>query len=223
MVAGMMMFVTVLVNLFYCIDALYGERRDRSILFWKSLPVSDTATVLSKASIPLVVVPLVTWAITVGLQWIMLLVSSVILLGSGLSVATLWTQLSFFQMSLLLLYHLFTAHTLWPAPVYCYLLFVSGWARRAVLLWAALPLVAIMGVELIVSHTAHFAIMVGSRLIGLSEHGATYAPADVFPTNPMAHMTPFHFLGTPGLWIGLVIGAGFLVAAIRVRRERGPI
>ena len=44
--------------IFYCLDALYGERRDRSILFWKSLPVSDLTTVLAKASIPLVILPL---------------------------------------------------------------------------------------------------------------------------------------------------------------------
>ena len=59
--------------MFYCLDALYGERRDRSILFWKSLPVSDLTTVLSKASIPIVVLPLLTFAVTVATQLIMLL------------------------------------------------------------------------------------------------------------------------------------------------------
>ena len=93
------MLTTFVVGVFYCLDALHGERRDRSILFWKSLPVSDLTTVLSKASIPLVVLPLLTFAITVVTQWIMLLLSSAVLLGSGLSVATLWTQLSLFQMS----------------------------------------------------------------------------------------------------------------------------
>ncbi len=104
--------------MFYCLDALHGERRDRSILFWKSLPVSDLTTVLSKASIPLVVLPLLAFAITVVTQCIMLLLSSAVLLASGLSVATLWTQLSLFQMSLMLLYHLVTVHALWHAPIY---------------------------------------------------------------------------------------------------------
>ena len=79
-------------SVFYCLDALHGERRDRSILFWKSLPVSDLTTVLAKASIPLVILPLLTFAITVAMQWIMLLVSSAVLLVSGQSVATLWTN-----------------------------------------------------------------------------------------------------------------------------------
>ena len=66
MAAGLMMLTTLVVGVFYCLDALYGERRDRSILFWKSLPVSDLTTVLSKASIPVVILPLLTFAITVG-------------------------------------------------------------------------------------------------------------------------------------------------------------
>ena len=63
------MGTTFIVSVFYCLDALYGERRDRSILFWKSLPVSDLTTVLAKASIPFVVLPLLTFAITVVTQW----------------------------------------------------------------------------------------------------------------------------------------------------------
>ena len=62
--AMMMIFIVFIVGVFYCLDALHGERRDRSILFWKSLPVSDRTTVLSKASIPLVVLPLLTFTIT---------------------------------------------------------------------------------------------------------------------------------------------------------------
>src|SRR5438445_8990900 len=93
--ALLIMGTTFVVAVFYCLDALHGERRDRSILFWKSLPVSDLTTVLSKASIPLVVLPLLTFAITVVTQWIMLLLSTAVLLGSGLSVATLWTHLPF--------------------------------------------------------------------------------------------------------------------------------
>ena len=49
---AMLMATMMIVGIFYCLDALHGERRDRSILFWKSLPVSDLTTVLSKAVIP---------------------------------------------------------------------------------------------------------------------------------------------------------------------------
>ena len=76
----------MIVGIFYSLEALYGERRDRSILFWKSLPVSDLTAVLSKLSIPLVIIPLLSFAITLVTQFIMLLLSSVVLLGSGMNI-----------------------------------------------------------------------------------------------------------------------------------------
>jgi ABC-2 type transport system permease protein len=218
--ALLIMATTFVVAVFYCLDALHGERRDRSILFWKSLPVSDLTTVLSKASIPRVVLPLLTFAITVVTQWIMLLMSSAVLLGSGLSVATLWTQLSFSQMSLMLLYHLVTVHALWYAPIFGWLLLVSAWARRAAFLWAGLPVLAVALVEKIAFNTSHFAIMLGNRMGGGAE--AVTAPGSV-PMDPMTHLTPGHFLSSPGLWIGLALTAAFLAAAVRLRRYQGPI
>src|SRR6185312_9302365 len=64
MAAGVLMLTIILISVFYCLDALHSERRDRSILFWKSLPVSDVTTVLAKASIPLIVLPLLAFVIT---------------------------------------------------------------------------------------------------------------------------------------------------------------
>jgi ABC-2 type transport system permease protein len=222
MVAGLMMLTGIVVSVFYCLDALHGERRDRSLLFWKSLPVSDVTTVLSKACIPLVILPLLIFAITFATEWLMLLLSSAILLASGLSVATLWAKLSFLRMSWLLLYHVFTAHALWPAPIYCWLLLVSGWPRRATFLWAALPLLAIAGVEQIVFHTWHFAVLVASRLIGAAPTVSSTSPA-MFPTHPMTHIAPDRFLSSPGLWIGLALAAAFLAAGVGLRRYREPI
>src|SRR5213596_1641996 len=95
--AMMMIFVVFIVGVFYCLDALHGERRDRSILFWKSLPVSDLTTVLSKITIPLVVLPLIAFAIVVCVQLIMLLQTSVVLIFHGMSPATTWANVPFFQ------------------------------------------------------------------------------------------------------------------------------
>src|ERR1700737_3555118 len=74
--AVMMIFTVFIVGVFYCLDALHGERRDRSILFWKSLPVSDLTTVLSKVSVPLMVLPLLVFGVTVILQLFMLVVNT---------------------------------------------------------------------------------------------------------------------------------------------------
>ncbi len=219
--ALLIMGTSFIVGVFYCLDALHGERRDRSILFWKSLPVSDLTTVLSKASVPLVILPLLTFAITIATQWIMLLLSTAVLLGSGLSVATLWTYFSPFRMSLMLLYHLLAIHGLWYAPIYGWLLLVSGWARRAAFLWAFLPVLAIYAVEKIAFNTSHFAALLQSRFIGGAEGAAFMAGS--MSMDPLTQIAPVQFLIAPGLWIGLAVAAVFLAAAVRLRRYRGPI
>ena len=219
--ALLIMGTTFIVSLFYCLDALQGERRDRSILFWKSLPVSDLTTVLSKASIPLVVLPLLTFAITVITQWIMLLLSSAVLSGSGLNFATLWSQVSLFPMWMMLLYHLAAIHSLWWAPMYGWLLLVSGCARRAAFLWATLPLLAIGVVEKIAFNTTHFGAFLLYRVAGGPE-GVPFT-GDSMSMASLTQLDLGRFLSSPGLWAGLAVTAVFLVAAARLRRYREPI
>jgi len=214
--SGLIMATALLVGIFYSLDALYGERRDRSILFWKSLPVSDLTIVLAKASIPLVVLPLLTIGIIVVTQFVMAALSSLVLLGSGLSVATLWTQLV--ESQGMLIYHLITVHVLWHAPIYCWLLLVSAWARRLTFVWAALPPLAIAVVEKIAFNTTHFANLMGYRLSG-PEHYDMGGGAGHF----MLGADPGKFLSSPGLWIGLVLAGLFLAGAVRLRRYQGPI
>src|ERR1700722_3813181 len=217
--AGMLiMGVAFIVGIFYSLEALHSERRDRSILFWKSLPVSDLTTVLAKASIPLVVLPLLSFVIVVATVVIMLLLTSLVLLGSGVPAATPGTPM-LLQMGLMLLYHLITVHVLWYAPFYGWLLLVSAWARRATFLWAFLPPVAIGGIEKIAFNTTHFFGMLRYRFAG---SGPEVGGSDNF-LNPMTHFTPGRFLASPGLWIGLLITAACLAAAVRLRRRQDPI
>jgi ABC-2 type transport system permease protein len=219
-IAGALIMGTAfIVGIFYSLDALYGERRDRSILFWKSLPVSDLTTVLSKVTVPIVILPLLSFVITVATQLIMLLLSSVVLLGSGVNIATLWTHSSFFHVSLMLLYHIVTVHGLWYAPFYGWLLMVSAWAPRAPFLWAFLPPFVIYGVEKIAFNTSHFLTILLRRLTGPE---APTPPGSTL-MDVMAALTPAQFLSEPGLWIGLAIAVAFLAVAIRLRRYRGPI
>jgi len=217
--AAALMGAFIIVAMFYCIESLQRERRDRSILFWKSLPVSDLTTVAAKASIPFVVLPLFAVAVTVVLQFVMLLVSSAVLAGSGLNVGTYWEQVGLFQASLLLLYHVFTVHVLWSAPIYSYLLLVSAWARRAAFLWAVLPPFVICVLEKMLFNTWHVASFLGQFFTGGTE--GHYAPGTM-PMNPLTHLTPWRFLTTPGLWVGLAVTTAFLAAAVRLRRYREP-
>ena len=218
---ALIMGTALIVGIFYCLDALYGERRDRSILFWKSLPVSDVMAVLSKLAIPIVILPLLSFAVTVATQFFMLLLSTVILSGGGVNIATMWREASFFQVSFVLLYHLLTVHGLWYMPLYGWLLMVSAWAPRAPFIWAVLPPFVICGLERIAFNTSYCLNLLGYRLTGsrsgngMAEHSA--------PSDFMATLIPHHFFSEPGLWTGLAVGAAFLFVAVRLRRYRGPI
>ncbi len=220
--AMMMIFIVFIVGVFYCLDALHGERRDRSILFWKSLPVSDLTTVLSKVTIPLVVLPLVAFAIVVCVQLIMVLETGVVLIFHGMSPATTWACVPFFQSWLVLLYGL-VALALWHAPIYGWLLLVSGWARRATFLWAVLPLIAIDIFERITFGTSYFGSFMKHRLFGFAPHAFGFHGQGHPTIDSLSQLTPGTYLSSPGLWLGLVFAAAFIAAAVRLRRYRGPL
>jgi ABC-2 type transport system permease protein len=217
----LIMAASLIVGLFYSVDALYGERRDRSILFWKSLPVSDFTTVLSKAAVPILILPLLAFAITVLTQLFMLLISSAVLAGNGLSVSILWSRVGVSHRWPMLMFHFLCIHGLWQSPIYAWLLLISGWARRVPILWAALPPLTIGIVEKVTFNTTYFGSMIGSRFTGGPEGTAIMGRARAM--DPTMHVGPFHFLISSGLWIGLAITAACLAAAVRVRRGRGPI
>jgi len=217
--AALIMGTGLIVGIVYSLDALYGERRDRSILFWKSMPVSDVMTVVSKLAVPLAILPILSFVITVATQFLMIVLSTAIFAGSGVNVATLWMDTSFLQVSLVVLYHFLTVHGLWYAPLYGWLLLVSAWAPRAPYMWAFLPPFVICGVEKIAFNTSYLLSWLQYRLLG---PGSAMTP-DHTHSGFMATLIPQHFFSTPGLWTGLAIAVAFLTAAVRLRRYQGPI
>jgi ABC-2 type transport system permease protein len=153
------------------------------------------------------------------LQFLMLLVNSAVLAGSGQSVAQLWRVMMPLEIWLGLFYHLMVVHALWHAPFYGWMLLVSSWARRAAFLWAALPVVAIMALEKLLFHTTHFVNFLGYRLAG----DPTAVFVRDFPTDAMTQLMPFHFLLSRGLWTGLAFTALCVAGAVRLRRQHGPL
>jgi ABC-2 type transport system permease protein len=224
--AMLLMGTAFLVGIFYSLDALHGERRDRSILFWKSLPVSDLTTVLSKAVIPLAVLPAIVFALAVVSQVTMLLISAGVLLLSGAGLSTLWARVSLFEMGFVLFYSLIVL-TLWHAPIYAWLLLVSGWARRATFLWAVLPWLAIAAFERLAFRTSYFGLLLQNRMFGFAAAAFNiHTPSgDSIDPHliPLSQLAPGRFLSSPGLWLGLIFAAACLAAAIRLRRYRDPI
>jgi ABC-2 type transport system permease protein len=219
--AAPLMLTGFLVGCFYCLDALHGERRDRSILFWKSLPVSDTVTVLAKACIPLVVLPLIVFATIAATQVVMLLVGTAVVAGHGESAALLWRAMPLTRLLATVLYALVVL-VLWHAPVYAWLLLVSGWARRGAFLWATLLPLAACVIENIGFGTSHLIRLLGYRLAGAFKEAFVLTGRDPASFG-LPQIDPVKFLLAPGLWLGLLVAAALLLAAIRQRRYREPL
>jgi len=208
-----------LVGSLYGLAALHAERRDRGLLFWKSMPVSDLTTVAAKAVVPLAVLPAIVWAVTVATHLVMLLIATLVVLAGGSSVATLWGHLPLGRIWAILAYGLLI-NALWHAPIYGWFLLVSGWARRTPLLWALAPPLALM----IIEHLAFKGSAIRLWLI----HRVTGAPAEAFVQGGkglgrLPQLDPLKFLSAPGLWGGLVLAMVFLAAAVWQRRRRQPI
>lgn len=210
------------VAVFYCLAALHGERQDRSIQFWKSLPVSDLTTVLAKFAVPAAVMPAIALAVAMIAQVVILVVSTVVVLLNGIDPTLLWKHVDLSLMWVVLPYGLLL-NALWQAPVYAWLLLVSGWAKRMTFVWAVGPLLGLCLVEKLALNSTRLLQLLVERLLGgfgqaFSVGGKGEAPVDSF-----ADLDPGRVLGDPSIWIGLAFAAVFLFAAVRLRRSRDPI
>jgi ABC-2 type transport system permease protein len=218
-IGAMVIIVTgVIVGAFYCLGALHNERRDRSILFWKSLPVSDLVTVASKAFVPLVILPAVVCVVAVVLQLIMLALNCAGLLLHGV-VDTPATQIPLFDIWGVLVYGVF-ALALWYAPIWGWLLLISGFARRAPFLWAVLPPLALSVIEGLAFGTSYVSDLIKYRMGGFDQAFTVHAAGKYMIGQPQ--IDAVRFLSTPGLWTGLAVAAAFLAAAVWQRRYREP-
>ncbi|HEY2590141.1 MAG TPA: hypothetical protein VGI35_01015 [Steroidobacteraceae bacterium] len=222
-------FVMSVVLWFYATSCLYNERRDRSILFWKSMPVSDAKTVGSKMLMALVAVPLYVYLVTLLTTLVAIGIVALPRLSGPASVSVwdggVWVRGQAFAFVYLV------QSVLWYAPLTAYLLLVSAWARRNVQLWALSPLIAII-VERIAFGTHHLSTWLLYRLgpgwMSLGEQWFErlfsgpfyYASGGSSRGQIFAGMEPLRGFENIDLWIGLAVAAAFLYAAVRVRRYR---
>lgn len=161
------LFSTVLafVVFFYLLGSLFDDRKDRSILFWKSLPASDTLTIASKLLSAMVLVPLIFWVIYVLTHIVILLSTSAIVLMLGENPWTLFLSLGspFKAWSLVLASYL--AQSIWALPLYGWLMLVSSFAPRIPFLFAILPPVILGVLELWIDFLKTFTV--NDNLFGL--------------------------------------------------------
>jgi ABC-2 type transport system permease protein len=216
--AAVILLTSVTVAIFYCLDALFTERRDRSILFWKSLPVSDTTTVLSKFFIPMVVIPAIAAVLALAMQAVLLVFATVAMNMRGIDTALMYNNLSITAMSIGLVYGVLV-NTAWYAPIYALLLLASAATRRP-FLWVVLPLLAVQILEKIAFNTNYSGAFIKYRILGAMD--AAFTPHSG-PVTVLSQLDPIRYLSTPGLWLGLLAAAAFLYAAIRLRRSQEPL
>jgi ABC-2 type transport system permease protein len=211
----------ILTGGFYALGALYNERRDRSILFWKSLPISDRMVVGAKACVALVVVPAATLVITLLMHLAMLGLGAIFAVHSGAGEPAFWTEWPFFQMAVVLAYG-FATMMLWLAPLYGWLFMVSAWAKRAPFLWAVLPPLALCVAERVAFNSSVLSNLLADRILG--GYDAAFDQTNNFSgTMPLSDIAVMKFFTAPDLWLGLLVAAGFFAVAARLRRLRGPI
>ena len=226
---------TFVMLFFYLLSSLYDERKDRSILFWKSLPVSDSATVISKLLVATVLVPL-----GVFLVWIAttVLVTAVWdarrAMGLVAGPPFVWDTVAWLKVDALML-TLVVMSSLWYAPVFAYLMLISAWARRNPFLWAVLPPLLLAVTERIAFGSSYLGRLFGARLAGVltslgvndPEGGAfsgamLQTPAGKLPSLPAVFdlLDYRQLLANIDLWIGVAVAVALVYAAIRVRRYR---
>jgi ABC-2 type transport system permease protein len=207
----------------YLLDCLYDDRKDRSVLFWKSLPISDTETVLSKLAVALVVAPLIALVIADVTSLIAAFILSMRFrseLGSSLWQGNLWLQIQ-----VLWLYVVVSAG-LWYLPLAGWLLLVSAWCKRAVLIWSVLPPIAVILAERLFFGTYRFNHLLSVRLWDypqLAFHGGWFAEGAEDSSNLLDGLNVGGLFGNAQLWIGVLVGIAMIVGAIQLRMRRSEI
>ena len=226
---GWFAMVMSIVGTFYLLDCLLADRKDRSILFWKSLPVSDLKTVLSKLVTAAILIPLIAFVASLITNLLLLMVGSIDLLVLGISPwETVWAPNPLFRTSILVFYAMIV-QVLWYLPLMGYLMLVSAFAKRAVMVWAVIPPLVISVLEQQLLGTLHFAALIADRLGGVFplafdvnvregnvESLGELADKIDRPLFEVIDIGPL--LQSAGFWMGLLVAAGFIAGAVYLRR-----
>ena len=215
--------------IFYSLDALYAERRDKSILFWRSLPVTDSETVISKLLTAVLVIPMTAFAFVVVTHLLNLILWSIWLsIQGGDAGHLLWSAAPLFDNWAATLI-IAVAMPLWLSPLIGWFLFVSAFTKRSPLLIAFLPMFVVPMLEKMVSPTSLFWDAIFARSVRpplfkgidvsrIFDQDNFQIAADT--ASLLAKIDLARFLSSPSMWLGLVVCGLFTTAAIYIRRYR---
>ncbi len=211
---------------FSLLSSLYEERRDRSILFWKSMPVADWQEVLAKFFVPVVVAPIIFLGVVVAAQLMIALVMSFVVLFQGGPVLELW-PLGWMIGTWIAGLGQYYVSALWMLPMLAWVLLVSAYANRMPFLWAILIPAILVAIEAIFFETAEVLRWIAIHMGGWSEyafgnyHDKIDGPRDLLTTlmgGPQIQALSYT-LTNVNFWVGVIIAAGFVFAAIEIRKK----
>jgi ABC-2 type transport system permease protein len=224
-VAALLALAMLILAVFYSLDALYAERKDRSILFWRSMPCTDAETVVSKLVTALLVIPLVTFVVAVATQLAVLASTSIWVAAHGADVWRLmWSAAPLGEIWLATL-AFFIAVPLWLSPFIGWFLFVSALARRSPLLLAFLPIFILPMLEKVLIGTTLFTRAFFVRSVHLPlfrgvDTGELMLGEGRFGFAILSRLDIGGFVASPSLWLGLLVCGLLTTAAIYLRRYR---
>ncbi|WP_444994110.1 hypothetical protein [Aliikangiella sp. IMCC44359] len=212
--------VLLVISLFYALGSLYDERKDRSILFWKSLPISDTSTVLSKFVAIVVLAPTFYFIAITVFQLFFMLYVTVVAWFSGNSGGIFWSSTNLFAVFFDTLSSLLVA-SIWLAPVWAWCMLMSAWAKKVPFLWATLPLLILVIAEGWVFGSTSFVTMLGEHIAkGFAIQNSFINTLSENNIQDISVFSVSDSLSSFDFWIGLAVAAVFLVAAIYTRRYK---
>ncbi|NKB98658.1 MAG: hypothetical protein GKR90_09240 [Pseudomonadales bacterium] len=214
-------WVWVIVSLFGLIACLHDERKDRSVLFWKSMPVGDMQTVASKYAFLAWVAPMLTLSVILVAQlFVTFLLVGLVEDGMGMRLL----MHSGIVMSFLQIFVGFIVNGFVVLPVFAWFILVSGWAKSMPMVWAfAVPFWLIV-LESIVIDSDRIASFVAYHLSMPSLPGTSSDGEEPFiNVSVTSFAEQLTVLGQAQFWLGLVIGLCFLAGAVYLRRVRNEI
>ncbi|GAB6197474.1 ABC transporter permease [Lysobacter xanthus] len=233
---GITLLVLGFVVFFYSLGSLYDDRKDRSVLFWKSLPVSDSSTVGAKVAWALALGPLI--AVGIGLllglaTWVIAALTTSINGVPGASGIFTHSHPLRVMANVIAMIPLYA---LWALPAVGWLMLCSAASRSKPFLWAVM--VPVLGCALISFANAvlNMGYDVGKLWYVVAYRGllsvfpATWVPrldagvGNIHGPEDFANLINaaqnWTMAGTADLWIGVIAGIAMIAAAVRLRRWR---
>ena len=152
------LMIGFVIQLYYFVNCLFDERRDLSVYFWRSLPVSDATTVGVKLLTGALVIPaifMVGATLSLLVYAVMAFVACIVLAaGYDISLWHLWGHADILS-TLAGTWLTLLPYALWMFPVYAWLMLASMFAKKAPFLWAVIPVAAILVVEAFIVEYFH--------------------------------------------------------------------